>query len=266
MGWTLGADSISTSTSGHGIGITWEFLRKICLKTEGEMGFILGHELAHGVLDHWSGFVARAAKLQKQITEKGPIVFQGTESIYTVKSGDTLHTIGQNILKSDDENIINNWIAKVVDRNKFRTSWKGKENLEVGQTLNMPPWEMTEEDAYETALSSFNTSGETVFSTEILMQEDELKADLLGQLYVRKAGMPLGSASNAIKLIQGLTQFNPVFQEGISHPADAARWNVLESGRDWLEYLKVLEEECTDGDQTACDELENLKRTKDKRE
>ncbi len=266
MGWMINADVISTSPSGHGIAITWEFLRSICLKTEGEMGFILGHELAHGVLDHWTGFMARAAKLQKQITEKGPIVFQGTESTYTVKSGDTLHTIGQNILKSNDENIINNWIAKVVEKNKFRTSWKGVDNLEVGQTLYMPPWELTEEDAFETAQSVFRNSGETVFSTELLKKEDELKSDLLGQLYTSKAGMPLADTSNATKMMQGFLQSDPVFQSGnLSHPDDATRWHALEAGADHLNYLKVLEEECGDGDNTACIELENLKKTKDKR-
>jgi hypothetical protein len=67
--------------------------------------------------------------------------------------------------------------------------------------------------------------------------------------------------------MQGLSQSNPVFQGGnLTHPADAARWQALETGVDHLEYLKILREECENGDNTACDELENLKKTKDKRE
>jgi len=76
----------------------------------------------------------------------------------------------------------------------------------------------------------------------------------------------LEDPSNAAKMTQGLSQSNPVFQSGnLSHPDDAARWYALEAGADHLNYLKVLEEECGDGDNTACAVLENLKKTKDKR-
>jgi hypothetical protein len=258
-GWNITSDSIETPSvnGGHKIVLTWEFLKQFCIKSKEEIAMVLGHELAHHVLYRERVLAELAAKLQRQIKERGPIIFQDSMIRYTVKSGDTLTEIGKNTLKTDDSSRIKEWIKKLVAINRHSDSWRGEDKLEIGQTLLLPPIELSLEDAYEIATSQRSDAGESIFDTRMLIMDDEAKADLIAQLYVSKMqGMSLQNTRGMAEMLAGWYSGQPLLEGKDQHPVLPARFNELEQGAERINRIKELLEKCNDGDEAACQALE----------